>query len=284
MDSSSNSAQLSPTQLNRTGAQPLLQIAIVTLFPELFTTFLQTSFVGKACQAGTLSVHLVQLRDFGLGKHRSVDDTPYGGGSGMVMRVDCVVAALEAAEELLGGRAHRILMTPQGRPLSAQVAREISTERRIVLLCGRYEGFDERVRSFVDEEISLGDFVLTGGEIPAMAVIESAIRFVPGVLGNEHSVEEESFSTELSGGLEYPQYTRPVEFRGLEVPEILKSGHHAHIARYRQEESLRKTRERRPDLLTSAQPSGSENLSEQEQTTPSSSPTRAGAEEPPERN
>ncbi|HSC89521.1 MAG TPA: tRNA (guanosine(37)-N1)-methyltransferase TrmD, partial [Polyangiaceae bacterium] len=168
---------------------------------------------------------------------------------GMVMRVDSLVAALEEAERRLGGPARRVLLSPHGRRLSATVAREFAGYPRWVLVCGRYEGFDERVRNFVHDEVSLGDFVLTGGEIPAMALVEAAIRFIPGVLGNEHSSEVESFSPELAGGLEYPQYTRPVEFRGFGVPDVLKSGNHEKIEKFRQAESARLTRERRPDLL-----------------------------------
>ena len=167
----------------------------------------------------------------------------------MVMRVDCVVSAIEAAEAQIGGRAHRILMTPQGTPHNARIARTLATESRLVLVCGRYEGFDERVRDYIDQEISLGDFVLTGGEIPAMAVIESAIRHRPGVLGCEDSVREESFSDHLSGGLEYPQYTRPAEFRGVGVPDVLVSGDHKKIEAFRRAQSEQRTQERRPDLL-----------------------------------
>src|SRR5690606_13721175 len=152
------------------------------------------------------------------------------------------------AEQKLGGRAHRVLLTPQGTPHSASLARELASKSRIVLLCGRYEGFDERVRHYVDQEISLGDFVLTGGEIAAMAVIESTIRFRPGVLGNEDSVREESFSEALGGGLEYPQYTRPAEYEGWGVPEVLKSGDHKKIEAFRREQSVLRTAARRPDL------------------------------------
>lgn len=225
-----------------------MKIAVVTLFPELFDSFGEVSFVGRARKTGLLDLHLIPLREFGLGRHKSVDDTPYGGGSGMVMRVDCIMNAVSAAEEELGGRSRRVLMTPQGRRLSAGIAREMAEQERMVLVCGRYEGFDERVRSFMDEELSLGDFVLTGGEIPAMAVIEATIRFRPGVLGNEDSVREESFSEELGGGLEYPQYTRPAEYEGLGVPEVLKSGDHQKVAEYRLEQSKVRTRTRRPDL------------------------------------
>ena len=225
-----------------------LRVGIVTLFPELFASFLSTSMVGKAAESGLLDVQLFQLREQGLGNHRSVDDTPYGGGSGMVLRVDCVVAAIEAAERALGARAHRILLTPQGAPFRATTARELAQKQTLLLVCGRYEGFDERVRSHVDQEISLGDFVLTGGEIPAMAVIEASVRFVPGVLGNHASSAEESFSEAMGGKLEYPQYTRPLEFRGARVPEVLTSGDHAKIAAYRAAESSQRTRLRRPDL------------------------------------
>lgn len=228
---------------------PIVRVRVVTLFPELFEPFRRTSFVGRGQKAGSVELDFVDLREFGLGKHRSVDDTPYGGGSGMVLRVDCVVAAIERAEEELGGHARRVLMTPQGRRFSAGIARELAQSSRWVLVCGRYEGFDERVRHFVDDEISLGDFVLTGGEIAAMAVIEASIRFVPGVLGNEHSAAEESFSPELGGGLEYPQFTRPVEFRELGVPEVLKSGDHAKIEAFRRAASVERTKARRPDLL-----------------------------------
>jgi tRNA (guanine37-N1)-methyltransferase len=225
-----------------------LQVAVVTLFPGLFTEFSTTSFVGRAQTNGLFRLNLIDLRAHGLGVHKSVDDTPYGGGSGMVMRVDCLMAAIAEAEERLGGRAHRVLLTPQGTPHSATTARALAAREKIVLICGRYEGFDERVRHFVDEEISLGDFVLTGGEIPAMAIIESTIRFRPGILGNEDSVREESFSEALAGGLEYPQYTRPAEYAGLGVPEVLKSGDHKKIAAFRREQSALRTESRRPDL------------------------------------
>jgi len=227
---------------------PLLRVGIISLFPELFETFLKTSLVGKAVSSALVDVQVFQLREHGLGNHRSVDDTPYGGGSGMVLRVDCVVSAIEAAELALGAPAHRILLTPQGQPFRAPAARALAQRGCILFVCGRYEGFDERVRSYVHEEISLGDFVLTGGEIPAMAVIEAAIRFLPGVLGNHASTSEESFSEIMAGGLEYPQYTRPIEFRGARVPEILTSGDHAKIAAYRSLESTVRTRSRRPDL------------------------------------
>lgn len=225
-----------------------MRVAIVTLFPELFQPFLSTSLVGRATQSGALKVHLEPLRQHGLGRHLSVDDTPYGGGSGMVMRPDCTVAAIEAAQAALGAPSWRVLLTPQGERFSQAKARALVERENLVLVCGRYEGFDERVRSFVDEELSLGDFVLTGGEVAAMCVIEATIRFLPGVLGNEDSPREESFSAECGGLLEYPQYTRPLSFRGLEVPEILRSGDHAKIRAWRLAESRRRTERRRPDL------------------------------------
>ncbi len=228
-----------------------MRIAIVTLFPELFGPFLVTSFVGRARSAGLLEVHLENLRDHGLGKHKSVDDTPYGGGSGMVMRVDSVVSAIEAAETAIAtpaGRPQRLLLTPQGDRFNQAMATEL-VSHDLVLICGRYEGFDERIRSFVDREISLGDFVLTGGEVPAMALVEACVRLVPGVLGNADSAREESFSPTCGGLLEYPQYTRPAEFRGMPVPDVLKSGDHEKVAAFRQKASIERTRARRPDIL-----------------------------------
>lgn len=226
-----------------------MRVAVVTLFPELFGPFVDTSFVKRAIERGQLSVHIEALRRHGLGKHLSVDDTPYGGGSGMVMRVDCVVAAIEAAEQALGVRAHRVLLTPQGKRLTQALVAEVAARETIVFVCGRYEGFDERVRHFVDQELSLGDFVLTGGELAAMSVMEAAVRLLPGVLGNADSVRQESFSADCSGMLEYPQYTRPASFRGLEVPPMLASGDHAKVEAWRRDRMRERTRLRRPDLL-----------------------------------
>lgn len=229
-----------------------MELAIVTLFPELFGSFLELSFVGRAVNSGILRVHLEGMRKHGLGKHLSVDDTPYGGGSGMVMRPDTTVAAIEAAEVALGARARprRVLLTPQGERFTQAKARALASEPALMLICGRYEGFDERVRSFVDEELSLGDFVLTGGEVAAMCVVEACIRLLPGVLGNAESATEESFSTVCGGLLEYPQYTRPVSFRELEVPEVLRSGDHEKVRAWRASASAERTRARRPDLLS----------------------------------
>lgn len=230
-----------------------MRAVVVTLFPELFAPFVATSFVKRAIEGGQLAVATEDLRRHGLGKHLSVDDTPYGGGSGMVMRVDCVVAAIEAAEATLAARAHRVLLTPGGERLAQAHLAALAQKDALVLVAGRYEGFDERISGFVDQELSLGDFVLTGGEVAAMAIIEGTARLLPGVLGNADSPREESFSQSYGGLLEYPQYTRPAEFRGLGVPEILKSGDHAKIAAWRRERALERTRERRPDLLPEAE-------------------------------
>ncbi|WP_437594715.1 tRNA (guanosine(37)-N1)-methyltransferase TrmD [Sorangium sp. So ce1000] len=248
-----------------------MRIDVVTLFPELFEGFLAIGMVGRALASGALAVRTRSPREFGLGRHRSVDDTPYGGGSGMVMRVDCIVRCMEALDEAAvegdasiahpgaaaasAGpvpRAHRVLLTPQGQPFRQEKAIELAARPAVALVCGRYEGFDERVRAFVDEEISLGDFVMTGGEVAAMAVIDACVRLLPGVLGNAVSAEHESHSPALAGLLEYPQYTRPVEFRGHKVPEVLQQGNHAAIARWRRAEAELRTAQRRPDLWRKA--------------------------------
>ena len=231
-----------------------MRVEIVTLFPELFDTFVKTSFVGRGVSSGRLNVRLRSPRDFGLGNHKSVDDTPYGGGSGMLMRVDVMVACMEALDAEAAKneepRARRILLTPQGQPLVQTSAARFADVPALMLVCGRYEGFDERIRAFVDEELSLGDFVMTGGEVAAMAVVESVVRLLPGVLGNAQSTHEESHAE--GGLLEYPQYTRPAEFRGQAVPEVLAKGNHAHIKEWRKEQSLARTMSRRPDLVTAA--------------------------------
>lgn len=236
-----------------------MRVDVVTLFPELFDTFLATSFVGRGVTGGQLEVRRKSPRDHGLGRHKSVDDTPYGGGSGMVMRVDVLVSCFEAfdAEAEAAGqpKAHRVLLTPQGRPFTQARAQALAARPAVMLVCGRYEGFDDRVRTFVDEEISLGDFVMTGGEVAAMAIIEATVRLLPGVLGNAESTREESHGDD--GLLEYPQYTRPAEFRGLGVPEVLSSGHHAVIAKWRHEQALMRTEARRPDLLVRREAGGS---------------------------
>jgi tRNA (guanine37-N1)-methyltransferase len=228
-----------------------MRVDVVTLFPELFQQFLETSFVGRGITGGQLRVRLRSPREFGLGKHKSVDDTPYGGGSGMVMRVDVLVETMESLDAGLpegDPPARRILMTPQGRTFDQEAAARLAQCPAIMLVCGRYVGFDERVRAHVHEEISLGDFVMTGGEVAAMAIIEATVRLLPGVLGNADSTREESHAPD-TGLLEYPQYTRPADFRGARVPDVLASGNHAEIARWRREESEKRTSERRPDLL-----------------------------------
>jgi len=218
---------------------------IVTLFPEMFESVLAASMLGKAIESGALTVFFTNPRDFATDKHRSVDDTPYGGGAGMVMRPDPLVAAVEHAVAARG-TAHKIALCPTGAPLTQATVTRLAGLSRVLLLCGRYEGFDERVRAFVDEELSLGDFVLTGGELAAMAIVDAVARRRPGVLGNAESPIDESHE---AGLLEYPQYTRPPSFRGAAVPEVLVSGNHARIRRWRRLQSLLRTRERRPDLF-----------------------------------
>jgi tRNA (guanine37-N1)-methyltransferase len=227
-----------------------VRVDIVTLFPEMFAGFLATSFVGRAQTGGQLAVRFRSPREFGLGKHRSVDDTPYGGGSGMVMRVDVLVATMESldADAPDGVIARRVLLTPQGRLLDQRGVHALAALPAVMLVCGRYEGFDESVRAHVADEISLGDFVLTGGEVPAMAVIDACARLLPGVLGNEASTIDESHSPDTGGLLEYPHYTRPAEFRGARVPEVLAGGNHAQIAAWRREQAIARTQARRPDL------------------------------------
>lgn len=230
-----------------------MEFGVLTLFPELFAPFAQTSMFGRALRERFASLHVEPLREFGFGKHKSVDDTPYGGGAGMVLRVDCVASGIEALEQRFAQRpVHKIVLSPRGRPFTQAVAREWSTHSGLMFICGRYEGFDERVKFHVDEESSLGDFVLTGGEIAAMAMMETCVRLIPGVLGNEESAVYESFSPSRQGGLEYPQYTRPLDFRGQEVPLVLRSGNHAQIEAWRTEQAERLTRERRPDLRGTA--------------------------------
>ncbi len=226
-----------------------MRFEIVTLFPELFDV-LRTGLLGKAQDAGAIDVHAITPREFTTDRHRTVDDSPYGGGSGMVLMPGPFAATLDHLDEARAGNpTHRVLLTPQGTRFSQAHAQRFSDLECLTLLCGRYEGFDERIRGLVDEEVSLGDFVLLGGEAAALALIEATARLLPGVLGNEESAADESHAESL---LEYPQYTRPEEFRGQKVPEVLRSGNHAAIARWRRKESLRRTLERRPDLLEEA--------------------------------
>lgn len=228
------------------GCQPM-RYQVVTLFPELIETALGVGLLGKAVSAGNVQVVCLSPRKFATNKHLSVDDTPYGGGSGMVLSVPPIAKALDALDAEHPGRAHRILLTPQAPRFEQATARRLAALPALTLICGRYEGFDERVRSLVDEELSLGDFVLNGGEVAALAIIEATARLLPGVIGNQQSLVEESHS---DGLLEYPQYTRPREFGGLEVPEVLLSGDHARIARWRRQQALARTRALRPDLFS----------------------------------
>jgi tRNA (guanine37-N1)-methyltransferase len=223
-----------------------VQVEVVTLFPEMFASFLAAGVLGRGVERGLVTVTFTNPRDFTTDRHRSVDDTPYGGGVGMVMRPEPIVAAVEAVVAARGP-AHRILLAPAGHPLRQARVRELARLERLLLVCGRYEGIDERVRELViDEELSIGDFVLSGGEVAAMAVIDALARFVPGVLGAAASTDEESFS---AGLLEAPCYTRPAEFRGLRVPEVLLSGHHERVRQWRDAEARARTARVRPDLL-----------------------------------
>ena len=224
-----------------------MRIDILTLFPEMFHNVLGESMLKIAREKELVSFHLHNIRDYSNDKHRCVDDKPYGGGAGMVMKPEPVFNAVEAVELLDDAASTKILLTPQGETFNQGIADDLSKKTRLMIICGRYEGFDERIRSGIDAlEISIGDYVLTGGEIPAMVLVDSISRLVPGVLGGEDSLQDESFVNRM---LEYPQYTRPAEFRGMKVPEVLKSGHHSKIEEWRMENAILRTQERRPDLL-----------------------------------
>ena len=224
-----------------------MRIDVVTIFPDAFVP-LDLSVIGRARERGVLEVRIWDLRDFTTDRHRQVDDAPFGGGAGMVMKAEPFFAAVEAIRAQRGDPRSRVILTsPQGRPLSQDLARELAAEKHLIVLCGHYEGVDERVREgLAAEEISIGDYVLTGGELAAMVIIEAAARFIPGVVGDAASVEADSF---VEGLLDYPHYTRPPEFRGMQVPEVLLSGHHEAIRRWRRAQQLRRTLDRRPDLL-----------------------------------
>lgn len=222
-----------------------MRFDIITLFPDFFTSPLSTGLLGKALAKGIATVNLIDPRNFTTDKHRRVDDEPYGGGVGMVLKPEPIFAAVESLP-LLTRRAV-VLMTPQGEQMDRAMLHQLARNyNQLVLICGQYEGFDERVRYLVDREISLGDFVLTGGEIPALALINGTVRLLPGTVGKVESLKAESFEERI---LDYPQYTRPAVFRDWEVPKVLLSGNHAEIARWRREQQLQRTRERRPDLL-----------------------------------
>ena len=222
---------------------PVMKISIITLFPEYFEWPLRVSVIGRAREAGLLDVSLVDLREFGTGVHRQVDDAPFGGGAGMVLMIGPISDALESV-----GSSRKVLFTPGGTPLDQETLDRWAAEPHVTFVCGRYEGVDERVaENLVDEQVSLGDFVLAGGEVAAAAAVEGVARLLPGVLGNPRSAGSESFR---DGLLEEPHYTRPAEFRGWRVPEVLLSGDHAKIEAWRHEQRLRRTKDRRPDLLS----------------------------------
>ncbi|MCG8333631.1 MAG: tRNA (guanosine(37)-N1)-methyltransferase TrmD [Proteobacteria bacterium] len=217
---------------------------VLTVYPDMFASFLSEGLIGKAINDKKLIVELVDFRENGIGKHNKVDAPPYGGGAGMVLRPEPIFESLTALDKKAS--VHKILISPQGQSFNQQKAIELSKkEKPIALVCGRFEGFDERIRSLVDEEISLGDFVMMGGEIAAMAIVESVARLIPGVIGNQESLTHESFSQDL---LEYSQYTRPIEFNGIRVPDVLTSGNHQEIEKWRLKDAERKTRMKRSDL------------------------------------
>lgn len=223
---------------------------ILTLFPEMVLEGLNTSIIGRAVERGTISINAINIRDYAMNKHKQVDDYPYGGGAGMVMQPGPVCDSYEELCRKLCRRPRVLYMTPQGKVFNQSIARELAKEEDLVFLCGHYEGIDERALSLIVTDcLSIGDYVLTGGELPAMVMIDCISRLVPGVLSNEESAEIESFHDNL---LEYPQYTRPEEFRGMKVPEVLLSGHHKNIETWRRRESIKRTLERRPDLLADA--------------------------------
>jgi len=225
-----------------------LRIDVLTLFPGMFAGFLGESILKIAQQKQLVEIALFDIRDYSTDKHHTVDDRPYGGGPGMVMKCEPVFAAVEDVARKDARPPRVVLLTPQGRAFRQQVASEYAAEKRLMLVCGRYEGFDERILAGLGaEQLSIGDYVLSGGEAAAMVVIEAIVRLIPGVLGDEESAAQDSFS---SGLLDYPQYTRPPEFRGMRVPDVLLSGHHAQIEKWRRQEAERRTRELRPDLLS----------------------------------
>jgi len=222
---------------------------IVTIFPEMFSSPFKESIIKRAVERRIVEINIYDLRNFTHDRHKVTDDYPYGGGAGMMMKPEPLAKAIEELNRESKSRV--ILMTPQGDRLTQSRVKKMSQENRLTILCGRYEGIDERIRAhFVDDEISIGDYILTGGEIPAMVLVDAIVRLIPGVLGDEASTEEDSFSYSL---LEYPQYTRPENFRGFKVPDVLLSGNHEKIRRWRRKESLKRTYNRRPDLLEKAE-------------------------------
>ncbi len=226
-----------------------LRFDILTLFPGLCRAVLAESIPRIAAEQGAASYHLHNFRDFAEGVHQAVDDRPYGGGAGMVLKCEPVFKCIREVKAT-GPEPHMVLLTPQGRRFTQQVAAELATKPRILMLCGRYEGFDERIRvGWPWDEISIGDYVVSGGELPALVLVDAVVRLLPGVLGDDQSAHHDSFGQGLAGKLEYPQYTRPAVFEGMEVPEVLQSGHHGEIEKWRQQQAQERTKQRRPDLL-----------------------------------
>ncbi len=225
----------------------MLKFHVITLFPELIQTYCTTSIIGRGAEANKIAITTYNPRDFCADKYRKVDDTPYGGGAGMVLKPEPFFAAFESIERAADSPV--LLMTPQGLPFKQSLADSLANVSDITIVCGHYEGFDERIRTLATQEICIGDFVMTGGELPALAVIDAVARQVPGVLGKSISLHQESF---IDGLLEGPQYTKPPEFRGQTVPDVLRSGNHQEIARWRRQQALIRTRQRRPELLENA--------------------------------
>lgn len=219
-----------------------MKVDIITIFPELFENFTNTSIIKKAIDNKSLNLNLVNLRDFSKNKQKQVDDTPYGGGAGMILMFPPLY---DAVNSLKRKNSKTIILTPQGKTYNQEIAKKLAKEKHLIIICGRYEGFDERVFSLVDEQISIGDYILMGGEIPAMVILESLTRIIPGVIENE-SVQTDSFENNL---LKYPQYTKPREYQGLVVPDVLLSGDHLKIKTWREQESFKNTLEKRPDLI-----------------------------------
>jgi tRNA (guanine37-N1)-methyltransferase len=226
-----------------------VKIWILTLFPEMFKGPLTESIMKRAVETNIVSFNLVNFRDYATDRHRTVDDTPYGGGAGMVLKPEPIFSAVDSISEANGRRPFTVLTTPQGEPFNQRIAEELSCEEELIFICGRYEGYDERIRSLADRELSLGDFVLTGGELASMVMIDATVRLIPGVLGDEASAQNDSFAEIL---LDYPQYTKPPVFRDMAVPDVLTSGHHAKISEWRRQQALIRTAIRRPDLLDEA--------------------------------
>lgn len=227
-----------------------MKISIITLFPQVFDPMLNTSIMKRAQNKNLAEFEFINLRDFGEGRHQVVDDRPYGGGAGMVLKADILTKALKSIRPFSGSKQHVILTSASGKPYKQKDAQKLSKKKHLVIIAGHYEGVDQRfIDSLVDEEISIGDYILTGGEIPAMAIADSVIRLIPGVLEKEEAVKEESFSPATAGLLEYPHYTRPEIFEDKKVPSVLLSGNHGEIKKWREKESQKKTKKLRPDLL-----------------------------------